>query len=143
MRLQEILNKVKTAIQKTNPDYDVVIKRLHLYYDMKLDTFGIDKDRNLIIQFPVVIQPYTQQALLLYKIKTVLVPIVDQDKHADSYMHLQIDRLHIALNSETYISIRQQVLRTCKRIGYEFYCKELFIVKHKYKYSCEVLYILI
>ena len=25
----------------------------------------------------------------------------------------------------------------CKRIGYEFYCKELFIVKHKSKYSCK------
>ena len=25
----------------------------------------------------------------------------------------------------------------CKEIGYEFYHKELFIVKHKSKYSCE------
>ena len=25
----------------------------------------------------------------------------------------------------------------CKRIGYEFYCKELFIVKHKSIYSCK------
>ena len=25
----------------------------------------------------------------------------------------------------------------CKRIGYEFYCKELFIVKHKSKCSCK------
>ena len=44
---------------------------------------------------------------------------------------------YIALNSETYISIMQQELRTCKRIGYEFYCKELFIVKQKSSYSCE------
>ena len=26
---------------------------LHLYYDMKLVTFDIDKDRNLTVQFPV------------------------------------------------------------------------------------------
>ena len=25
----------------------------------------------------------------------------------------------------------------CKKIGYEFYCEELFIVKYKSKYSCE------
>ena len=25
----------------------------------------------------------------------------------------------------------------CKTIGYEFYCEELFVVKHKTKYSCE------
>ena len=31
----------------------------------------------------------------------------------------------------------QQELRACKRIGYECYYKELFIVKHKSRYSCE------
>ena len=67
---------------------------------MQLVTFGIDKDMNLIIQFPVFIQPYTQ-------------------------------------NSEIYISLRQQELKSCKRIGYEFCCEELFIVKHKSSYSCE------
>ena len=36
-----------------------------------------------------------------------------------------------------YISFRQQELRSCKRIGYECYCKELFIVIHKTSYSCE------
>ena len=46
-------------------------------------------------------------------------------------------RPYIALNSETYISLRQQELRTCKRTGYEFYCEELFVVKHKTNYSCE------
>ena len=33
--------------------------------------------------------------------------------------------------------MRQQELRSCKRIGYEFYCEELFVVKHKSSYSCE------
>ena len=41
------------------------------------------------------------------------------------------------MNSETYISLRQQELRSCKKIGYEFYCEELFIVKHKSSYSYE------
>ena len=35
------------------------------------------------------------------------------------------------------MSLRQQESRSCKKIGYEFYCKELFVVKHKYSYSCE------
>ena len=49
IKLKEILNKVKKAIQITNPDYNIVIKSLHLYYDMKLVTFGISKKRNLIV----------------------------------------------------------------------------------------------
>ena len=55
LKLKEILNAVKTTIRKMNPDYDIVIKRLHLYYDMKLIMFGIEKDKNLIVQFPVFI----------------------------------------------------------------------------------------
>ena len=71
LKLKEILSEVKIAIRKTNPDYDLVIERLHLYYDMKLVTFGIDKGRNLIIQFPVFIQSYTQQPLI-YQMETYL-----------------------------------------------------------------------
>ena len=61
LKLQEILDSVKEALIRTNPEYDIVIKRLHLYYNMKLVTFGIDRKRNLIIQFPILVQPYTQQ----------------------------------------------------------------------------------
>ena len=136
-KLQEILNAVEKAIWTTNPECDIVIKRLHLYYDMKLVTFGIDRDRNLIIQFPVFVQPNMQQSQILYQIETVPVPIVDQNKQANSYTHLQIDRPYIALNSETYILIRQQELQACKKIGYEFYCEEFFMVKHKSRYSCK------
>ena len=46
-------------------------------------------------------------------------------------MHVQVDRPYNALNSETYITIWQQELGTCKRKGYKFYCEELFVVKHK------------
>ena len=127
----------KQPYGKTNPDYDLVIDRFHLYYNMQLVTLGIIKDKNLIIQFPVFIQPYTEQPLMLYQIETVPVTIIDQNMQTQSYMHLQVNKPYIALNSETYISIRQQELRTCKRIGYEFYCEELFTVKHKSRYSCE------
>ena len=104
---------------------------------MPLITFGIDKDMNLIIQFPVFIQPYTQKPLILYQLETVPVPILDKNTKAQSYTHLQVRKPYIALNSETYISLRQQKLRPCKKSGYEFYCKELFIVKHKSSCSCE------
>ena len=135
IKLQEILDKGRKAIQISNPDYDIVIKRLHLYYDMKLDTFGINEEINLIVQFPVSVEPYTQQKLIQYQIEMVLVPIIDQNKQAHSYTHLQVDRPYIALDSEAYISLRHQKLRMYKNIGYEFYCEELFVVKHRSKCS--------
>ena len=135
--LQEILTQVKNLFHISNPDYSLVLDRLHLYYDMQLITFSIDKDMNLVIQFPVFIQLYTQKPLVLYQLETVPVPILDRNNEAQSYMHLQVRMPYIALNSETYISLRHQELRSCKRIGCEFYCEELFVVKHKSCYSCE------
>ena len=38
-KLQGILTEVKKSIQHTNPDYALVLDRLHLYYDMQLVTF--------------------------------------------------------------------------------------------------------
>ena len=90
-----------------------------------------------MIQFPVFIQPYIQKPLTLYQLETVLVPILDTNTDAQSYTHLHVDKPYIALNPETYISLTQQELRSCKKIGDEFYCKELFVVKHKSSYSCE------
>ena len=117
MKLKEILNEVKKTIQITNPDYKIVTKRLHLYYDMKLATFGINEERNLMVQFSVFIHTYIQQQLVLYQIETVPVSIIDLNKKVHLYTHLQVDRPYIALNSETYISLRHRELRMCKNIG--------------------------
>ena len=136
-KLQEILTEVKKSLHITNPDYNLVLDRLHLYYGMQLVTFGIDRDMDLLIQFLVFIQSYTQKPLILYQLETVTVPILNRNTKTQSYTHLQIKKPYIALNSETYISLRQQELRSCKEIGHEFYCEELFIVKHKSRYSCE------
>ena len=104
---------------------------------MKLVMLGIDDQRNLIIQFPVYVQPQTQQLLILYQMETVPVPIVDENEQEQSYMHVQVKKPYTALNSETYILLWMQELNTCKKIGYEFYCEELFVVRHKTKQSCE------
>ena len=136
-KLKEILSEVRKTLQVTNPDYDPVIDRLHLYYNMQLVTFGTDRDKNLIVKIPIFIQPYAQQPLIVYQVETVPVSILDQNDRAHSYTHVQVKKPYIALNLETYISLWQQELGTCKRIGYEFYCEDLFVVKHKTKYSCE------
>ena len=136
-KLQDILAEVRRSLHQTNPEYKLVFDKLHVYYDMPLVTFGVDRNMNLIIQFPIFIQPYIQELLLLYQIETVPVPILDTNTEAHSYMHLQVYKPYIALNKETYISLTNEELRSCKTIGKMFYCEELFVVKHKSSYSCE------
>ena len=81
-KLQEILAEVKLSLQQTNLDNALALDRLHLYYDMQLVTFGIDKDMNLVIQFLVFIQPYTQKPVSLYQLETVRVPRLDTSTEA-------------------------------------------------------------
>ena len=92
-KLQEILTEVKKTLQITNPDYDLVLDRLHLYYDLPLITFGIDKDMNLIIQFLVFVQPFTQKPLILYQLETVPIPTLDKNTKAQSYIELLVRNL--------------------------------------------------
>ena len=104
-KLAKLLQEVKQVLLKTNKNYGLVIKGKYKYYDMKLVTFGIDQNRNLIIQFLVFVQPYIQKPLTLYQIETIPVPILDMNEKADSYMWIRIDKPYITLNPDTYISI--------------------------------------
>ena len=78
-KLERILSEVRIALSKTNIDYNLVLTRLYLNYNMKLVTFGIDNQGNLIVQFPVFVQPYTQRRLVMYQIETVPIPILDRN----------------------------------------------------------------
>ena len=88
LKLKEILNEVKKTIEITNLDYDIIIKGLYLYYDMKLVTFSINEERNLIVQFPIFIQPCIQQ-IILYQIEMVPVPIIDLNKKTPGIKNVQ------------------------------------------------------
>ena len=107
-KLQKVLSEVKNSLLITNPDYTLVLDRLHLCYDMHLVTFGIDSNMNLVIQFPVFIQPYMQKPLILYQLETAPVSVLGLNIKTQSYTHLRIKKPYIALNSETYISLRQE-----------------------------------
>ena len=91
-KLEAVLKQVQIAIAKTNQHYELVLNRLYLYYDMKLVMFGIDSQKNLIIQFPVFVQPYTQTKLTLHQIGTVPVPILDASNKIQSYTQLKIEK---------------------------------------------------
>ena len=70
------------------------------------------------------------------------VSILDTNMEAQSYIHLHVNKPYIVLNSKTYIALTQQELRSCKKIGNEFYCEELFVVKHSLVTAVNVLSIL-
>ena len=73
----------------------------------------------------------------MYKIETVKVPIPDHNKVVDSYSEVRYSKPYLAINDDYYIQLPIQELRMCKQIRHNYYCEELLLVKHKFKYSCE------
>ena len=72
----------------------------------------------------------------MYQIENIPVPILDKNEQVHLYTELTREKLYIALNEEMYITLHTQELKMCKKIGYEYYCKELFAIKSKTRYSC-------
>ena len=104
---------------------------------MKLATFGVDADGNMIVAFPVFVKDHTSKPKTLYEIETVKVPIPNHNKAADSYSEVKYSKLYLAINDDYYIQLHIQELRMCKQIRHTYYYEELFIIKHKSKHSCE------
>ena len=76
----------------------------------------------------------------MYQTETVPVPILDENEQVHSYTEPKIVKLYIALNGEMYITLHTQELKMCKKIGYEYYCKELFVAKSKIQlHQCYLL----
>ena len=137
-KLREITQEVTRMLSEKHPTYTLALDRLSHYYDMKLVTFQLDpKSHSLIITFPVFIKEFHEDKMALYEIETVHVPIQDKNTKADSYTKVKTSKPYIAINNEFYIQLRIQELRMCKRINFEYYCEELFVVKHMSKPCCE------
>ena len=70
---------------------------------------------NLVIQFPVFIQPYTQKPLILYQLETVPVQVLDENIEAQSVYTLKIQEAlpnskfrNIHFTNTSRIKIRQE-----------------------------------
>ena len=135
--LKEISHLAIQMVHKQNPDYVLALPHLTNYYDMKLVTFALDEEGRLIICFPIFVKDYKKEAMTLYQIETVKVPINDKNPNASSYTELTIQKPYIASNKAYYIQLVLPELVMCKQIRHTYFCEELFLVKHKTKHSCE------
>ena len=70
-----VLNNITTnaisLVCKSHPDYVLAIDHITEYCDMKLATFGVDANGNMIIVFPVFVKNHTNESKTLYEIETV------------------------------------------------------------------------
>ena len=124
-------------VHRSHPDYVLAIDHITENYDMKLATFGVHTEGNMIVSFPVFVKDHTSEPKTLYEIETVKVPIPSHNKAAESYSEVKYSNPYLAISDDYYIQLCIQELRMCKQIRHTYYCEELFLIKHKLKYSCK------
>ena len=77
---------------------------------MKLATFGLDQDGNMIVAFPIFVKDHKSKPKTLYEIETVKVAIPDRNEAANSYSEVRYSKPYIAINDHYYIQLRIQEL---------------------------------
>ena len=84
---------------------------------MKMVAFAVDQQMHfLIVVFLAFIKDYKQPPLALFEIKSVLVPIKDKNKQADSYSQVGIEKPYIAAGKDYYIQLCMTELAMYKNI---------------------------
>ena len=135
--LRNITTNAINLVHRLHADYVLAIDHVTAYYDMKLATFGIDHEDNMIIAFPIFVKDHANKPNALHEIETVKVALPDRNEAANSYSEIGYSKPYLAINKDYYIQLRIQELRMCKQIRHTYYCEEIFLVKHKSKHNCK------
>ena len=136
-RLRDILDMVAKRIGDDHPGYQLALPQLNHMYDMKLVTFAVDQQTySMIVSFPLFIRQHQITSMNLYEIETIHVPAIDRNTEADSFTRINMDKEYIATNDNYYITLRTTELLMCKVIKLDYYCEELFMVKHNSRQEC-------
>ena len=72
--LKNITTHAINSVHKLHPDYVLAIDHVTAYYDMKLVTFGVDHENNMIIAFPIFVKDHNSKPKTLYEIEDCKSP---------------------------------------------------------------------
>ena len=135
-RLKNITETVRATLIRDHPEYQLALTDLSDYYDMQMVTFGVSSDKELVITFPILIKQLNSRPLDLYDFETIPVPVKDENVELNTYTQVIPVKPYLAVSYSHYIELKTEELRMCKTIHFKYYCEEVFLVKHKSKYSC-------
>ena len=75
--LENITSNAIDMVRRTHPEYELAVGHVSEYYDMKLCTFGISIEGNMVVAFPIFVKDHSDKPKTLYELETVKVPIPD------------------------------------------------------------------
>ncbi len=140
--LQGMLEHVQIQLNDKYPEYELVLKQVHEYYNLPLVSFTY-REGVLGVQIPLFIKPRLQEPLYLYDIRTIPVPVhvnkdvIDEDETMSTYTRVPPSTEILAMSSDTYINIRHRDLKQCVKFAVVYFCEQLFLMKHNSEHTCE------
>ena len=141
-KLIDMIDHVKEQLSEHYPNFEVVTDNEQDYYQLSLIS-AVYVQNMIFLQIPIYIKPVTQKPLLMYKIKTILVPYHINEKMIDStesnYTFTEIiDTAEmIAMSDETYVDVKIDDLDQCIKISTVYFCERLMLIKHRSQHTCE------
>ena len=142
--LRSRLLEVKVDIDKRFPQYEMIFETLDQYYDQPLIQYEYAGGRTIAVQIPIPLKPKDQQMTHIYEIHTNFVPYNLDENENKPYsdttftkLNLDHDMMAVAEEGFEYIMLRKHDLHECMRIHHTFYCKDMFLVQHRTKDTCE------
>ena len=138
--LENITSNAIDMVHRTHPDYELAVGHVSEYYDMKLCTFGISIEGNMVVAFPIFVKDHSDKPKTLYELETVKVPIPDQNPEANSFSEVQCRKPYIAVNDNFYIQLRIQELRMCKTIRHVYYWRNCSSLNIEHTQHVRVLF---
>ena len=140
--LKEMIEHVKTELIEKHPNYELVLKEVHEYYNLPVSTFFYIND-TLLVHIPVYIKPRLQEALYLYGINSLPVPyhmnpkVMDEDESENAYTQVKPSTEILAMSSDTYINLEHRQLKQCMKYNDVYFCEQMYLMKHNSEHTCE------
>ena len=65
--LENITSNAIDMVRHTHPKYELAVGHVSEYYDMKLGTFGVSIEGNMVVAFPIFVKDHSDKPKTLYE----------------------------------------------------------------------------
>ena len=140
--MNDLITHVKTVLETTYPNYELIVSEVHDYYNLPFSTFAC-KDNTLIIHISFYIKLINQESLYMYDITTIPVPyhmndeLIDETESKYTYTKIKPTTEILALGRSSQINLNYNDLVHCIQYNIMFFCEKMFLIKAGNEYTCE------
>ena len=140
--LKDLLVQVKTHLDITYPELEMVMTTINQYYDLPLVDYTYIGNRTIAIMVPVLLRSKQLPPMKLYKASTNFVPYKMnpslEQSNSFTKVELESDLLAIEEKGFRYVALDEQDLNSCVKIHDQYYCGTGFLTQYKGKQSCAI-----